>query len=39
MSISNSGLDKNICIKFYGIMHWTLAYATACTTVHAKITA
>jgi len=26
----NSGLDKDICIKFYGIMHWTLAYTTAC---------
>ena len=35
----NSGLDKDICIKFYGIMHWTLAYTTACTTVQAVITA
>ena len=23
---NNSGLDKDICIQFYGIMHWTLAY-------------
>ena len=25
-------MDKGICIKFYGIMHWTLAYTTACST-------
>ena len=36
---SGSGLDKDISIKFYGIMHWTLAYTTACTTVQAMITA
>ena len=35
---SSSGMDKDICIKFYGIMHWTLAYTTACTTVQAVIT-
>ena len=33
------GLDEDICIKFYGIMHWTLAYTTACTTVKVVITA
>ena len=32
-TVNNSGLDKDICITFYGIMHWTLAYTTACTTV------
>ena len=32
-------MDKDICIKFYGIMHWILAYITACTTVQAVITA
>jgi len=40
--MSNSGLDKDICIKFYGIMHRTLAYTTtvitACTTVQAVST-
>jgi len=40
--MSNSGLDKDICFKFYGIMHWTLAYTTACQlvlgTVQAVIT-
>jgi len=36
--MSNSALDKNICIKFYGIVHWTLAYTTACTTIQAVIT-
>jgi len=30
--INNSGLDKDICIKFYGIVHLKLAYTTACTT-------
>ena len=31
-NVSSSGLDElDICIKFYGIMHWTLAYTTACT--------
>jgi len=30
---------KDICIKFYGIMRWTLAYTTACTAVQAVITA
>ena len=34
-TVNNSGLDKDICITFYGIMHWTLAYTTACTTVQA----
>jgi len=29
---NNFGLDKDICIKFYGIIHWTLAYTTACIT-------
>ena len=38
-NVSSSGLDKDICIKFYGIMHWTLAYTTACTTVQPVITA
>ena len=33
-NISSSGLDEDICIKFYGIMHWTLAYTTACTVDH-----
>jgi len=32
-NVNNSELDKNICIKFCGIMHWTLASITACTTV------
>jgi len=38
---SSARLNKYICIKFYGIMHWTLAYTTACrpTTVRAVITA
>ena len=27
------------CIKVYGIVHWTLAYTTACTTVQPVITA
>jgi len=36
--MSNSGLDKDICIKFYGIMHWTSAYTTACTVVQAVFT-
>jgi len=31
-NVNDCGLDKGICIKFYG-MHWTLAYTTACTTV------
>jgi len=38
-NVNNSGLDKDICIRFYEIMHWTLAYTTACTTVQAVITA
>ena len=25
-NVSSSGLDEDICITFYGIMHWTLAY-------------
>ena len=33
-NVSSSGLDENICIKLYGIMHWTLAYTTACTVDH-----
>jgi len=33
-NVSSSGLDEDICIKFYGIMHWTLAYTTACTVDH-----
>ena len=33
---SSSGLDEDICIKFYGIMHWTLAYTTACTSLPYK---
>ena len=33
-NVSSSGLDEDICIKFYGIMHWTLAYTTACTVNH-----
>ena len=33
-NISSSGLDEDICIKFYVIMHWTLAYTTACTVDH-----
>jgi len=37
MSITLDWID--ICIKFYGIMHWTLAYTTACTTVQAVIMA
>jgi len=28
-NVNNSGPDKDICIKFYRIMHWTLAYTTA----------
>ena len=24
-NVNNSRLDKDICIKFYGIMHWTLS--------------
>ena len=28
---SSARLNKYICIKFYGIMHWTLAYTTAYT--------
>jgi len=32
-TVNNSGLDTDIGIKFYGIMHWTLAYTRACTTV------
>ena len=27
-NVCSSGLDEDICIKFYGIMHWTLAYTT-----------
>ena len=38
-NVNNSRLDKDIGIKFYGIMHWTLAYTTACTTVQAVIMA
>ena len=38
-NVCSSGLDEDICIKFYGIMHWTLAYTTACTTLQAVITA
>jgi len=34
-NVNNSGLDKDIFIKFYGIMHWTLAYTAACTTLQA----
>ena len=34
LNFSSSGLDENICIKLYGIMHWTLAYTTACTVDH-----
>jgi len=41
-NVNKSGLDKVICIKFYGIMHWTLAYTTteitACTVVQAVLT-
>ena len=37
-NVNNFILDKDICIKFYGIIHWTLAYTTACTTVQAVIT-
>ena len=37
-NVNNSRLDKDICIKFYGIMHWTLAYTTACTTVFTACT-
>ena len=33
-NVSSSGLDEDICIKFYGIMHWILAYTTACTVDH-----
>ena len=33
-NVSSSGLDEDICIKFYGIMHWRLAYTTACTVDH-----
>ena len=33
-NVSSSGLDEDICIKFYGIMHWTFAYTTACTVDH-----
>ena len=25
-NVNNSGLNKDICIKFYGITYWTLAY-------------
>jgi len=38
-NVNNSGLNKDICIKFYGIMHWTSAYTIACITVQAVITA
>ena len=38
-NVNNSGLDKDICITFYGIMHWTSAYTTACTTLQAVFTA
>ena len=31
---SSSGLDEDIRIKFYGIMHWILAYTTAYTVDH-----
>jgi len=41
-NVNNSGLDKDIGIKFYGIMHWTLTYTTTvittCTTVQAVLT-
>ena len=41
-NFNNSGLDKDICMKFYGIMQWTLAYTTtvitACTVVQAVLT-
>ena len=37
-NVNNSGLDKDMCIKFYGIIHWTLAYTTACTLVQAVLT-
>ena len=30
--MSNSGLDKDICIIFYGIMHWTLTCTTTVIT-------
>ena len=33
-NVSSSGLDEHICIQFYGIMHWALAYTTACTVDH-----
>jgi len=33
-NVSSSGLDEDICIKFYGIMHWTSSYTTACTVDH-----
>jgi len=32
-NVNNSGLDKDICIKLYRIVHWTLAYTTTSTTV------
>ena len=32
-NVSSFGLDEDICITFYGIMHWALAYTTACTVV------
>jgi len=34
VNFKKSQIYEDICIKFYGIMHWTLAYTTACTVDH-----